>query len=125
MKANIQYDEHVHPPVLRMYIHGCPHKRQITPVLQRFREDLFEAAQRQIGEYVDFPIKHDIDLAVTLVNPASPDLDHLMEAIFMAMDGKNGSLKGQSILEDDRQIQSFSVRKFYPNPATKRDNCNR
>ncbi len=121
MKAILNYDEYAEPPMLRMFIHGCPHKRQIVPVLQRFREDLFDAARRQIGDYIEFPIKHDIDLSVTLVNPASPDLDHLMEAIFMAMDGKNGSLKGPSILEDDRQIQAFSCKKFYPNPATKRD----
>lgn len=121
MKAFINYDEHAEPPVLRMYIHGCPHKRQITPVLQRFREELLEAAQRQIGSQVDFPIMHDIDLHCTLVNPASPDLDHLIEAIYMAMDGKNGSLKGPSILDDDRQIQALNIKKYYPNPATKRD----
>jgi hypothetical protein len=46
-------------------------------------------------------------------------LDHLLEAIFMAMDAK--SLKGPSIMKDDRHIQSVKISKYYPNEATKRD----
>lgn len=120
MKATILYDQFAQPPKMTMYIVGCPHKRQLREVLQKFREDLLHSATRQIANVVDMPIDHPIDLDVTLINPASPDLDHSMEAIFMAMDGK--SLKGPSMLKDDRQIQKFTVAKFYPNEATKADN---
>lgn len=120
MKATVLYDQFAEPPKLTMYITGCPHKRQIREVLQKFREDLLAAARRQIAHAVDLPIDHPIDMELTLVNPASPDLDHLLEAIFMAMDGK--SLKGPSILVDDRHVQKVTMRKFYPNEATKADN---
>ncbi len=98
MKAIIQYDEYAHPPVMRMYIHGCPHKRQQREVIQKFREDLLYVAKRAIGNIVDFPID---------------------QAIYMAMDGK--SMKGASILTDDRHIQSVKMSKMYTEKPTKRD----
>lgn len=119
MKAILRYDPDCHPPLLTMHIHGCPHKRQHREVLQRFREDLLAIAKRSIANDVDLPIDHPIDLKLFLTNPASPDLDHLLEAIFMALDGK--SLKGPSIMKDDRQIQAVTMAKYYPNPATRRD----
>lgn len=119
MKARVLYDKYSHPPVLTLHIHGCPHKRQIREVLQKFREDLYDVAKRSISNDVDIPIDHPIDLVAHLINPASPDLDHLLEAIFMAMDAK--SLKGPSIMKDDRHIQSVKISKYYPNEATKRD----
>ena len=119
MKAIVQYDEFAEPPRLRMYIHGAPHKRQVREVLQRFREDLLHMAKRQIGNQVDFPIDHAIDLELVYINPASPDLDHLLEATYQALDGK--SLKGPSILVDDRHIQSVKMKKMYNTTRTKRD----
>lgn len=119
MKVIMKYDEYSHPPVLSMAIHGAPHKRMHRAVLQQYREDLFEMAQRRIADQVDLPIDHAIDLKVLFTNPSSPDLDHLMEALYMALDGK--SLKGPSILKDDRHIWKFECSKFYPEGRTKRD----
>lgn len=119
MKIIVKYDPDMHPPLLTLHIHGCPHKRQHREVLQHFREELLWAAKRTISNVVDLPIDHSIDLYAFLTNPASPDLDHLTEAIFMALDGK--SLKGPAILKDDRHIQSIAIKKYYPNEATKRD----
>lgn len=119
MQAIIRYDPESHPPMLTMYIHGCPHKRQVREVLQRFRDDLYWVAERSISNVVDLPIDHPIDLTLFLTNPASPDLDHLLEAVFMALDAK--SLKGPSIMKDDRHIQKVIISKYYPNHATKRD----
>jgi Holliday junction resolvase RusA-like endonuclease len=119
MKLVIRYDDMVHPPVLTMYIHGCPHKRQHRAVLQQFRDELTLSATRQISHAVDLPIDHPIDLVLSFTNPASPDLDHLLEAVFMAMDAK--SLKGPSILKDDRHIQKVTMSKMYIGHPTKRD----
>ena len=118
-KIIMKYDEYAHPPLLTMHIHGCPHKRQDRHVLQQFREDMYRAATRGIAAQVDLPIDHPIDLYAFLTNPASPDLDHLTEAIFMALDQK--TLKGPAVMKDDRHIQSMTVKKYYPNAKTKRD----
>jgi hypothetical protein len=119
MKIIMKYDEYAHPPLLTLYIHGCPHKRQDRAVLQEFRNEMFRAAQRGIASQVDLPIDHPIDLYALLTNPNSPDLDHLTEAIFMALDEK--TLKGPAVLKDDRHIQSIKIAKYYPNAKTKRD----
>jgi hypothetical protein len=119
MKIIAQYDQYATPPMLTLYIHGAPHKRQHRAVLQEYREELLRAAHRGIASQVDLPIEHDIELTILFTNPNSPDLDHLIEAVFMGMDGK--SLRGPSVLVDDRQIQAVKMRKFYPNEATKRD----
>lgn len=118
-KVMMKYDQFAEPPVLTCYIHGAPHKRQVREVLQAYREDLYRAAIRGIGSEVDIPIDHPIDLKVLFTNPNSPDLDHLLEALFMGLDGK--SLKGPSVLVDDRHIQAVTIKKFYPNAPTKRD----
>lgn len=119
-KFMISYDNTEYPPLLRMNIRGCPHKRQHRAVLQRFREEMLMSANRQIGHLVDLPIDHPIDLELFLVNPASPDLDHLLEAIFMALDGK--SLSGPSLLTDDRLISGIrKMSKYYDTPAVRAD----
>lgn len=115
----IKYDEYAHPPILTIYAHNHPHKRQHREVLQKVREQLLEAAKRSISNQVDLPIDHPLDLNVVFVDPLSPDLDHLIEALFMAMDAK--SLKGPSLLKDDRHIQKVTMSKYYPNEKTRRD----
>jgi hypothetical protein len=119
MKIIARYDKFSHPPELILYIHGAPHKRQHRAVLQMYREELYAAAVRGIGSEVDMPIDHAIDLKVLFTNPASPDLDHLLEALYMGLDQK--TLKGPAVLKDDRHIQHVSMGKFYPNEQTKRD----
>jgi len=118
-KVIARYDDYAHPPILTLHIHGAPHKRMHRAVLQRFREDIYAAAIRGIGSLVDLPIDHPIDLKVFYTNPSSPDLDHLIEATYQALDGK--SLKGPSVLVDDRHIWALSVAKYYPVKQTKRD----
>ncbi len=115
----MRYDQYAEPPVLTLYVHGAPHKRQHREVLQEYRDELYKAAVRGIGSDVDIPIDHAIDLVVVYTNPNSPDLDHLIEATFMGLDQK--TLKGPAVLKDDRHIQKVTMSKFYPNEATKRD----
>lgn len=121
MKSIISLDMHAFPfPLLSMHLHGAPHKRMMREVLQRDREALTISAGRQLN--IDLPIDFPVELEVAFVNPASPDLDHMIEAVFMMLDGKNGSLTGPSVLEDDRLIQGFRrVSKYYTQPKTKRD----
>jgi len=102
-------------PILKLALHHAPHKRMHRKTLQYYREDLLYVAQRSISDKVDLPIGHPIDLEVLFTNPTSPDLDHLIEAVFMALDGK--SLKGPSILKDDRLIQKVTMSKFYHSRA--------
>lgn len=119
MRVVAQYDQFAYPPVMRLYVHGAPHRRHCREVLQRYREDLTYSVSRQIERDVDLPIDHPIDLDVVFVNPSSPDLDHLLEALYMALDGK--SLKGPALLTDDRMIQSVKMSKYYATEKTKRD----
>ncbi len=122
MKTVVKYDDTVIPPVLRLYIHGCPHKRQHREVLQKHREELYLQVRHAYLHNrfpAKLPINHPIDLEILFTNPNTPDLDHLLEAVFMMLDGK--SLKGPSLLTDDRLIQSVKMSKYYPNAPTKRD----
>ena len=114
--TGMSYDKYAEPPLLTLYVHGHPHKRQHREVIQELREELWRKAQRHIKP---LPIDHDIELSILYTNPNSPDLDHLIEATFMALDGK--TLKGPAVLSDDRHIQKVVMSKFYPNEATKRD----
>jgi hypothetical protein len=116
--TGMSYDRYATPPLLTLYVHGHPHKRQHREVIQVLREEMWRVAQRRIGKKY-LPITEDIDLKILYTNPNSPDLDHLIEATFMALDGK--TLRGPSILANDRQIQAVNMAKYYPNDATKRD----
>lgn len=108
-------------PLLDMTIHAAPHKRQHRKVLQVYRDELTSLAQRRLD--IELPIDWPIALRVLFTNPNSPDLDHLLEALYMALDGK--TLEGPSILADDRHIQAVQVSKIYSVPPTKRDTPNR
>lgn len=119
MKAIIRYDPDTHPPLLTMHIHGAPHEREQRETLQKYRDELMWTAKRSIANQVDLPIDHAIDLYVTFTNPNSPDINHVLTALFCALDEK--SLKGPAILKDDRHIQAVTMHKYYPNVATKRD----
>jgi len=118
MKAIFRYDEFSHPPRMMINIHGAPHERQHREVLQKYRDDLTDAFKRQLPN-VTIPIDHPVDLEVFFTNPASPDLNHVLTALFAAMDAK--SLKGPSILTDDRHIQKVVMSKYYIGKPTKRD----
>jgi hypothetical protein len=119
MKAIVKYNDLTDIPSLELFLHGAPHTREHRATLQRFREDLYELAARRLADKVGLPIDWPLDLKVVYSNPNSPDLDHLITATFQALDGK--SLKGPSILSDDRYIQKVTMSKYYANPPTRRD----
>ena len=129
MKVMISHDQFAEPlPLLTMFVHGCPHKRVYRPYLQKMRDDFTHSVQRQLrlpfikNEYnAGYMIDYPVDISVTYTNPMSEDLDHLMEALYMIMDGPSGSLKGPSVLKDDRLIKGFSCRIYYPEDKTKRE----
>ena len=111
--------------VLDMTIHGAPHKRQHRRVLQVYRDDLYDHANRRLSNQIQLPIEWPIALKVLFTNPNSPDLDHLIEAVYMAVDGSKGSLTGPGILADDRLIQSIWASKIYSTAPTRRDSPDR
>lgn len=104
MRIIAQYDEQRHPPLLRFSIHDAPHRRMHIECIRQYRHALRFACMRAM---IDFPIDHPIDLAVTFVNPSSPDLDNLLTALYQAMDGK--TLNGPGILTDDGLISHVSM----------------
>lgn len=106
-------------PLLDMTIHGAPHKRQHRKVLQLYREELYTLAFRRWADKITLPIDWPVGLRVLFTNPNSPDLDHLIEALYMAVDGK--TLEGPAIMTDDRHIQALQASKIYSNAPTKRD----
>ena len=117
MKIIMDYYPDKFPPRLGLTIHGAPHGRQHRAILQQYREALVAIAKI---EKVPIPLSCPIYLTVLYVNPTSPDIDHLDNALFSALDGK--TLKGPSVLVDDRQIWKITVSKFYPNEKTKAEN---
>ena len=97
MRVIIQY---LHPDrLLRVYVHGAPHRRQHREVLRRYREEIWRAAE---AAGIADQIAHPITLSATFIDPTGPDLDNLVTALFQALDGKCG--KGPALLRDDRQI---------------------
>lgn len=68
-------------------------------ILKEYRKELWSAAK---AAKLPVPIKHNVELTVTYINPCGPDLDNLLVATFQAIDGKCG--EGPSILVDDRLI---------------------
>lgn len=107
-----------------MHLHGSPHKRFMDSsagrkVMQRTRNDLYVSASRQLA--IKLPIDFPIELDLFFVNPSSPDLDHLIEAVYILIDGDKGSLDGPSILKDDRLVQALKAAKYYNQPKTKRE----
>jgi Holliday junction resolvase RusA-like endonuclease len=116
MRCIVEFHEQMHPPLLRLYIHGAPHRRQHTAVIQRYRDELV-AAGRAAG--LRLPIRIPIDLRVTFINPCSPDLDNLIVALYRAMDG--ASHASPTLIEDDGLIQDVSMGKFFPHEVTKAD----
>jgi hypothetical protein len=116
VRCIIEYTAQTHPPLLRLYIHGAPHCRQHIAVIQRYRDELVAAPR---AAELKIPIRHEIDLSVTFIDPCSPDLDRVITALFQALDGT--TLRPPSLLVDDGQIQHVSMGKFYPNETTRAD----
>lgn len=99
MRCILEYDREAHPPVLRFYIHGAPHRRIHRAVLDQYRRAIWEAA---LAAGITRTITGPVELTVTFINPTGPDLDNLLTALHQALDGKTG--KGPTVLADDRQV---------------------
>ena len=87
------------PPTLRVFVHGAPHRRMHRAVLQQYRRELWAAAK---AAGLRMPIRHNVELTVTFINPCGPDLGNIYLALEQALDGKCG--KGPTVLADDRLI---------------------
>ena len=104
-------------PLLRLYVHGAPHRRQHTAVIERYRIELLAAAK---SAGIPTPIKHRVALWALFVDPCSSDLDNLLMALFQAMDGK--AHRKPTLLENDSLVTLVDRRAvFYPNEATNAD----
>lgn len=102
MKCQAFFDERTTPPVLRLHIHGAPHRRSDDVTLKCYRTCITMAARRA-GIFT--PISRPIYLWVEFIDPTSPDLDNLLTALYRALDGKNPTLGRHAVLEDDRLIR--------------------
>ena len=87
MKVIANYDENPHPPLLSLYVHWAPHERSHHRILEVYRRVVYEAIEKVYPGQL--PIDHQVDLKVLFVDPTSPDLDHLLVALYMALDGKS------------------------------------
>ena len=99
MRVIAEYDIGQVMPLLRFYIHGAPHRRIHQTVLRQYRKAIWEAGREA---KIPAPLRNNIELSATFINPTSPDLDNLLTALFQALDGKCG--QGPTLLCDDRQI---------------------
>ncbi len=117
MKCILHYEEDKFPPLLKMFIYGCPHYRQDKETFQHFRKCINKAADK-INMF--YPINEPIDLYVVFIDPTSPDLANCLMALYRAVDAK--ALKGKSLLTDDGLFSKVTMMKFYPNDRIKAEN---
>jgi hypothetical protein len=99
MRVIAEYDPRQPTPLLRFYIHGAPHRRIHQAVLRQYRKAIWEAGKEA---KIPAPLRCNVELSATFINPTSTDLDNLLVALFQALDGKCG--QGPTLLVDDRQI---------------------
>jgi hypothetical protein len=86
-------------PLLRFYIHGAPHRRIHEAVLRQYRKALWEAGREA---RIAAPIRNNIELSATFINPTSPDLDKSVDRV---VPGPRRQVRaGIALLADDRQI---------------------
>jgi hypothetical protein len=127
MKIYLKFDENVFPPKLTLSVKGAPHSRQHRAIFKTYRNAIWEAWEKAgYNHQIDYPI----DLDVIFCDPASPDLDHTLMALYSAIDGKS-TLKGNkndksprhpALMTDDGYISEIRMRNFWPNEATRADN---
>jgi Holliday junction resolvase RusA-like endonuclease len=85
VRCIFEYDAKPAQPALRIIAHGAPRRRLHKAVLAQYRKELWNTA-KAINPAT--PIRDQIELWVTFINPTSPDLDNLLTALFQALDGK-------------------------------------
>lgn len=108
MKIIAKYFPMLEPPLLQLWIHDAPHRRMHVKVIQQYRVFLHTAI---LKTGVDMPIKHDIDMDVLFVNPATPDLGNAYLALEQALDDK--TLTKPGIVFDDSLIQKVTMAKYF------------
>jgi hypothetical protein len=86
-------------PMIKLIIHGAPHRRMHHNVIQKYREELRRAFH---ASEILTPICETHDFRIVFINPCSPDKDNLFVALCQAMDGN--TLKGPGILRDDSLV---------------------
>jgi hypothetical protein len=116
------------PPLLRLTIHGAPHRRITAPgplataqesraaaaIIDSYRVCLVLAGRR-VGIFQ--PIQESIDLELTFIEPTSPDMDNLYVAFCQAADG--GRFFGKkALLHDDSLISRVTLQKMFPSAWT-------
>ena len=108
MKIIAQLHEQPWSPLIKLYLHYVPHRRQHNVIIQKYREALYKAIAKTGFR---MPYGGPIELDVVLVNPESPDLGNSYLMIERCFDGK--ALKPPFILDDDSQIQVLHMTKMY------------
>jgi hypothetical protein len=105
------------PPLLRVVVHGAPHRRQHYQVISRYRDELVRAAWKA---KIIVPIRYKVNFKALFVDPCSPDYDNLFMALCRAMDGSSHTVT--TLLDDDGLIYSVKgLDIFYPNDPVKAD----
>jgi Holliday junction resolvase RusA-like endonuclease len=114
-----------HPPLMRITIHGAPHRRMTSAgelasttdvmaakrMLEAYRAALIFAGRRMgIRRPIDYPL----DLEITFVDPTSPDLDNLITAFYQAVDDDTGK---PALVLDDGLFQKVTMMKMFPTAA--------
>ena len=57
MRCIVKFDERVYPPLLSLFIHGAPHRRQHVAAIQQYRDCLRNVfMQAGIMMPIDFPV---------------------------------------------------------------------
>ncbi len=114
MRVLVKYFPTEHPPLLQLHIHDAPHRRMHVATIQKYRDEIKKAC---LAAGIGIPISEPVDLSVLFVNPASPDLDNLLTALYQALDG--ATLKGCGVLADDGLISKATISKYFPGAAKK------
>lgn len=112
MRIKAEYRHGAYPPLLILNIHNAPHRRVgdgddrvMWVVVADYRKKLRDACFR--AGMIILPLDYPIDLAVTFVDPISPDLGNSFLMLERCMDG--------NIVKDDSLIQAVSMFKMSPN----------
>lgn len=101
------------PPMLKLFIHGAPHRRMHTKVIQKYREELVRACD---AAGIKTPIDYAVDLSLLFIDPTSPDYDNLLTALYRAMDGQT-MREHRSVLTDDVLVRTIrNMAQLWSNP---------
>lgn len=113
MKVIASFDRHSFPPKLSLFVHWAPHERSQKRILELYKKMVCE----KVSKVVRTPIDYHVDLRVVFIDPTSPDLDHLLVALYRALDGKSKWLGESCVVTDDSLISDVSIKRIYNDPA--------